>query len=56
MVEAALVTDFDSSIVLPGFAGFCAVFPFVVLRSKMRGILFGMDLKDSSTARFWPLG
>ena len=38
----------------PGwFCWFRAVFPFVVLRPKMRGILCGMDQKDSSTVRFW---
>ena len=34
---------------------FRAVFPFVVLRPKMRGILFGVDQKDSFTVRSWPL-
>ena len=38
-----------------GGIGSCAVFPLVVDRPKMLGILVGMNQKDSYAARVWPL-
>ena len=53
-VVAAPVVDVGSYMFLAGFAGFYAVravFPMVVVRSKMLGVLVGMDQKDSYAAR-----
>ena len=47
-VAAALVVDCGSGMFMAGFAGedaICAVFPMVVGRPKMLGILVGMDPK-----------
>ena len=50
---ATLITDFGSGMCLAGFAGddiFHAVFPFVVERPRMLGVMAGMAQKDSYAA------
>ena len=57
VVVAALVVDYGSGLCYAGFAGVDSsrtVYPSVVVRPKMLGVLVGVEQKDSFSARLWP--